>query len=120
MCAQGWAARTGAATRRVRPRTVRLRRAVPTVSFPPSASPSSPPTSSGCSLSLQRPDTEKEFLTPSPPARVSRRPHLAGWRGGGGRAGTSGGKLTHDWNPRKEETWRVGGIRRPALRARRP
>ena len=101
MCAQERAARPGAAAGRVRPPTVRLGRAVPTVSFPPSASPSSPSTPSGCSVSLQRPDTERGLLTPSPPALESRRPHLAGWRGDGG-GGEERGITNFFWNPRKK------------------
>ena len=90
MCAREWAARPGAAAGRVRPPTVRLGRAVPTFSFPPSASPSSPSTPSGCSVSLQRPDTEKGFLTPPhPPERVEGPTWLDG--AGVGVGGRSGG-----------------------------
>lgn len=79
--AQGWAARPGAATWRVRSPTVRLGRAVPTVSFPPSASPSSPPTPSGCSLSRQRPDTERgSSPLPTRPSESKAPPGwIAGW-----------------------------------------
>lgn len=123
VCAREWAARPGAAAGRVRPPTVRLGRAVPTVSFPPSASRSSPSTPSGCSLSLQRPDTEMGFLTPSPPARESRRPHLAGWRGGEGGGeereitpfGIRGRRRPGGWGEPAARLCGCGGPKTPAL-----